>query len=97
MGQRLAVLGVEVVQLAVREERPEHPLADDVAQLVRGQPAVQRVGGDQLDVVDTGFGGHRQHRLDDPLPDVRLAHRRQGDRDVVERDGQPHPGPQQLR
>jgi hypothetical protein len=58
---------------------------------------VQRVRRDQLDVVDTGVGGHRQHGLDDALPDVRLLHRRQRQRDVVERDRQPHARPQQFR
>jgi hypothetical protein len=97
VGQVRGVLGVEVVELAVGEEGPEDPLADDVAQLVRGQPAVQRVRRDQLDVVHTGVGRHRQDGLDDALPDVRLLHRRQRDGNVVERDRQPHPGAQQLR
>jgi hypothetical protein len=94
--QVVVVLGVVVGELALREERPEHPLTDDVAQLLRGHPAVQRVRRDQLDVVDAGVGGHLQHLLDDALTHVGLAHRRQRERDVVEGDGQPHPGAQQL-
>jgi hypothetical protein len=34
--------------------------------------------------------------LQDPLPDVRRDHRRQGDRDVVDGDRQLHPGEQEL-
>ncbi len=88
----VAVLGVEVVQAPLRVERPEDPLADDVPQLGRRHPPVQRVGRDDLDVVDPGLGGHGQHLLDDALAHVGRAHRRQRQRDVVEGDGQAHAG-----
>ncbi len=90
------VLGVVVLQV-VGEEGPEHPLTDAALQLVGGHAPVQRVGGDELDVVDALRGSVRQHRLQHALTDVGGDHLRQWDRDVVEDDGQPHAGEQQLR
>ncbi len=94
MQQVVGVLGVVVGEL-VRPERAEDPLADDRLDLGRGHPAVQRVGDDQLDVVDAGLGGAREDGLDDPLADVGQAHRRQRQADVVEGDRQLHAGAQE--
>jgi hypothetical protein len=54
---------------------------------------VQRERGDQVDVLDARAVGALEHLLDDPRADVRLAHRRQRQADVVERDRQLHAGP----
>ncbi|CAB4723496.1 unannotated protein [freshwater metagenome] len=97
VGEVVAVLGVEVVELALRVEGAEDPLPHDVLQLRGGHPPVQRVGRDDLDVVDAGRRGQGQHLLDDPLADVGSAHRRQRQRQVVEGDREPHPGEEQLR
>ncbi len=88
------VVGVVVVQ-AVGPERGEGALADGVAQLGGGHPAMQRQGGDELDVLDTGAIRALDDLLDDLPADVGRAHRRQRDGQVVERDGQPHPRPEE--
>src|SRR5690606_6938696 len=54
LGQGVGVLGVVVVEQAVGSEGVVDPVADGVAELVLGHPAVQRQGGDELDVVDAG-------------------------------------------
>ena len=93
----VGVLGVVVVERALRGEGVEHPLAQGVAQLVVGHPAVQGQRRDQVHVVHPGRGRHVEDLLDDPLADVGAPHRRQRQRDVVEGDGQLHAGPQQRR
>ena len=72
------VLGVVVVQ-AVGPERGEGALADGVAQLGGGHPAVQRQRGDELDVLDAGAVRALHDLLDDLPADVGRAHRRQRD------------------
>ena len=51
---------------------------------------------DEVHVVDAGFGRHVEHGFDDPLTDVGPPHRRQRQRDVVERDRELHAGEQQF-
>ena len=91
----VGILGVELVQRPDRLEGVVDPIADGVAQLGLGHPAVQGEGGDEVDVVDSGLGGEVEDRLDDPLADVGTAHLRQRQADVVEGDRQLHPGEQQ--
>jgi hypothetical protein len=90
------VLRVVIAQM-LGEERAEYPFADGAAKLGGRHPAMQRVRGDQLDIVDAGRGGELEDLLDDPLPDVGRPHRGKRQRDVVEDDRQPHPGAEQLR
>jgi hypothetical protein len=73
------------------------PVAEGVAQLGLGHPAVQGEGGDQDDVVDAGGGGEIEDGLDHPLTDVGTAHLRQRQADVVEGDGELHPRLEQRR
>ena len=98
MHERVGVLGVVLEQQAVRREGVEDAVAQGVAQLGVGHAAVQRQRGDEHDVVDAGFGGELEHLLDHQLAYVGAAHGRQGQRDVVEGDGERHPraqlGPQ---
>ena len=51
-GEVVGVLGVVVVQQAVRGEGVVDPVADGVAQLGLGHAPVQGEGGDEVDVVD---------------------------------------------
>ena len=101
VGARLAevddlvrVLGVVVVE-AVGIELVEDAPADRAFELVGRHAAVQRERGDQVDVVDAGAVGALEHLLDHQRADVRLAHRRQRQADVVERDRQLHPRAEQ--
>jgi hypothetical protein len=96
-GHPVGVLGVVVVEQPGGSEGVVHPVAHGVAQLGLGHAAVQRQGGDQVHVVDAGLGRHVEHGLDDALADVGPAHRRQGQRHVVEGDRQLHARPQQRR
>ena len=91
----VGILGIVVVQGAPRLERVVHPVADGVAQLHLGHPAMQRQRRDDVDVVDPGLRRQIEHRLDHPLTDVGATHRRQWQRDVVERDRQLHPREEQ--
>ena len=93
---RVGVLGVEVVERPGRCEGVVHAVADGVAQLGLGHAAVQGERGDEVHVVDAGLRRHVEHRLDHALADVGPAHRRQRQRDVVERDRQLHAREQQL-
>ena len=93
-GDVVEVFGVVVVQ-RMGPEGGEDPFAHHVADLLAGHAPVQRVGHDQVDVVDAVLGRHLEHDLDDALADVGLAHRRQGQGDVVEGDREAHPSPQQ--
>ena len=72
----VGVLGVVVVEEAVRGEGVVHAVADGVAQLGLGHAAVQGEGGDEVDVVDAGRGGQVEHGLDHALAHVGPAHRR---------------------
>ncbi len=96
----VGVLGVELVQQPARFERVVHPVADGVAQLGLGHPAVECEGGDDVDVVDTGVGGEVEDRFDHPLANVGAAHLRERQADVVERDRELHarvePGTQRV-
>jgi hypothetical protein len=77
-------------------EGAEHPLADGALEFCRGHPPVQRVRGDEFDVVHPGCGGQLQNLLDHPLPDVRSAHLGQRQGQIVEDDGQSHPTAEQV-
>ena len=88
----VGILCVVVVEPATRSEGVVHPVADRVAQLVLGHAPVQGEGGDDLDVVDAGGGRRVEHRLDDALAHVGLAHLREREADVVEADGELHVG-----
>ena len=59
--QVVGVLGVVLGQKAVGGEGVVDPVAQGVAQLGLGHPAVQRQGGDQHDVVDAGLGRQVEH------------------------------------
>jgi hypothetical protein len=85
-----------VVEQAVGGEGVVDPVTDGVAQLGLGHAPVQGEGGNDVDVVDAGLGRLVEHRLDDALAHVGAAHGWQGQRDVVERDGQLHARPQQA-
>ena len=74
----------------MRREGVVDTVADRVAQLRLGHPAVQRERRDEVDVVDAGRGRQVEHRLDHPLAHVGPAHRREREADVVERDGELH-------
>ena len=93
----VGVLGVVVVEAARRGEGVVDAVADGMAQLVLGHPPVDGQRSDEVHVVDAGLCGQVEDSLDDPLTDVGPAHRRQGQRDVVEGDGELHAGMQQCR
>jgi hypothetical protein len=57
---------------------------------------VQGVGHHQLHVVHPPAGRHLQDLFDDPSPDVGGLHGREGDGDVVERDGEAHAGTEEI-
>ena len=78
-------------------ERVVDAVPERVAQLLLGHAAMQGQRGDEDDVVDARLCRHVQHRLDDHLADVRRLHRRQGQGDVVEADGELHAGTQECR
>ena len=84
-----------VVEVALGRERVVDPVADGVAQLGLGHAAVQGQGGDEVHVVHAGGGGDVEHGLDDPLAHVGPPHRREGQADVVEADGELHARVQQ--
>ena len=88
--QVVLVLGIVVGEVG-RIEASEHAFPHRALDLLGGHPSVERVGDDQLQVLDAGARGHLDHLLDDQLADVRSFHRRERDRYVVERDRQPHP------
>src|SRR5919106_800308 len=94
--ETFGVLGVEVPE-ALRPERAEHPLPDDRFDLLPGHPAVERVRHQELHVLDATAGRQLEDLLQYQLPHVRWVHRRQGQRDVVERDREPHPRAKELR
>src|SRR2546430_2945346 len=59
-----------------RSERREDALADDVAELVLGHAAVQTQSRDDVQVVDSGLGGHVDDLFHHQLAHVRRSHRR---------------------
>ena len=91
----LGIFGIVVVERAVGCECVVDAIADGVAQLGFGHASMQRERGDEVNVVDAGLGGHVEHRFDDALADIGLAHRGQRQRNVVERDGELHARTQQ--
>ena len=76
-GEVVGVLRVVVVEEPLRGEGVVHTVADRLAELALGHPAVQRERGDEVHVVDAGGRGHVEHRFDHPLADVGALHRRQ--------------------
>ena len=86
----VGVLGVVLGEEPVGGEGVVDAVAHGVAQLGLGHPPVEGEGHDELDVVHAGLGGHVEDLLDDHLADVRPFHGRQGQRDVVEGDGELH-------
>ena len=82
---------------AVRSEGVVDPVAHGMAELGLGHTPVQGEGHDQLYVIDAGFRGHVKDLLDDHLADVGTLHGGQRQGDVVEGDGEAHPGEQQRR
>jgi hypothetical protein len=80
----------------LRVEAAEHAFADGVLDLVRGHPAVERVRHGELDVLDALPGRELDHLLEHQLADVGAPHRRKRDRDVVDRDREPHAGLEEL-
>ena len=93
--QRIGVLGVVLGQQAVGGEGVVDAVAQGVAELGFGHPSVEGQGHDQGHVVHAGLGRHVQDLFDDHLADIGPLHGRQGQRDVVEGDGQLHPRPQE--
>ena len=90
----LGVLPIVLVQ-AVRPEGREDAIAHDVPDLVSGHAPVKAERGDEVDVLHARLGGHVDDLLHHELPHVRRRHRRQRERQVVERDRQLHASPQQ--
>ncbi len=97
MDESRRVFGVVLGEQSVRRERVVHAVAERVAKLALGHPAVQRERDDQFDVVDPCCRGHLEHLLDDQLAVVGPFHRGERKGDVVERDGELHAGAQQGR
>ena len=95
VGEPVLVLCVEVVQ-AIGPEGAVDALADHPADLLGRHPAVQRRRHDDLEVLHPGAGGQLDHVLEHALTHVRGHHRRQRDREVVDRDRELHPREQQL-
>ena len=90
------VLGV-VVRKGVGVERAEDALTDGPLDLGGRHAPVERVRHDQPHVVHAGARRELQDVFDHAPADVGRLHRRERQRDVVERDRQAHPGVQQLR
>ena len=95
--QSIGVFGVVLDQQPMRGEGVIDAVANGVAQLRFGHAAMQGQGADEHHVIDPGCGCRVEHGFDDPLPVVRAVHGRKGQGDVVEGDGEPHAGEQQLR
>ena len=92
----VGILGVVVVERALRGEGVIDAIAERMTKLVLGHAAMERQRSDEVYVIDTGCGGHIEHLLDDALPNVGLPHGRQRQRDVVEGDRQLHAGLEEL-
>src|SRR5581483_8719716 len=93
--EAVRILRVEVREV-VRVEGAEHALPHRVLDLVRGHPAVQRVRHRELEVLDARSCGELDDLLEDELAHVGGPHRRQGQRDVIDRDRELHPRPEEL-
>jgi hypothetical protein len=85
----VGILGVVVV-VAVGVEGVEDLLAHHALHLALGHAPVQRVGDDEMDVVHAVGVELFEQNLDNGLPDVRRAHGRQRQADVVDGDGHAH-------
>ncbi len=85
------IFGVVVVE-AVAPVRFEDATADDVTDFVRGHAAMDARRDDDVEVVDAVIGEHLEDDREDALADVGAAHRRERERDVVDRDDDAHPG-----
>ena len=70
MDELVGVLGVVLPQQAVGREGVVDPVAERMAQLGVGHPAVQRQRRDEHDVVDARLGGELEHLLDHELAHV---------------------------
>ena len=92
----VGILGIVVVERALRGEGVIDAIAEGVTQLVLGHAAMQRQRSDEVNIIDTGCCGHIENLLDDALPNVGLPHGGQRQRDVVEGDRQLHAGLEQL-
>ena len=57
---------------------------------------MERIRHDELNVIHAPASRHLQDLFDHPPPDVGRLHRWQGQRDVIERDGQAHARLHQL-
>jgi hypothetical protein len=91
----IGVFGIVVVEQSARRERVVDAITDRVTQLGLGHTSVQRQCGDDVHVIDAGLGGHVEYAFDHSLTNIGIAHRRQRQRDVVERDRQFHARVQQ--
>ena len=94
MDELVGILGVVLPQQAVGGEGVEDALAQRVTKLGVGHASVQCQRRDQHHVVDAGLGRQLEDLLDDELAHVGPAHGGQGQRHVVEGDGELHAGPQ---
>src|SRR5215210_1676162 len=83
------VLGIVIVE-PLRVVAGHDPAPQAMLELGFRHPAVEAKGRDEVDVLYTSGGGFLQHLFDDLLTNVRLAHRWQRYREVVEGDGQLH-------
>ena len=61
-----------------------------MADLLLGHPPVETGGDDEVDVLDPRVGRDLDDLLQDQLAGVRLGHRRQRQREIVERERQLH-------
>ena len=84
------VLGVVLEEQAVGSKGLENAVAQGVAQLGVCHATVQSECRDEYDVIYTRLGRQVQDRLDNALAHVRGLHRRERERDVVERDREAH-------
>ncbi len=76
-------------------ECAEDAFTDDVAQLVLRHPPVQTKRGDDVQIIDAGLRRHVDDLLHHQLAHIGRRHRRQREREVVERDRELHSAPQE--
>ena len=86
-----AVLGVEVVE-PLGPELLEGALADHPANFTLRHAAMERGRDDQMNVVHAVIRERLQHRIEHPLAQIRAAHLRQRQADIVDRDRDAHVG-----
>jgi len=80
--------------MVVKSERVEgfeNSVTDLVAQLVSCHFAVQARSSNEVNIVNPFLGALLQNPFNDKLPNVRLLHRRQWQRQVIKDDGDFHP------